>query len=110
MNLITDYVTREDIDVFNKIINLEDGEQISSSISRKAQKKEKEIESVIWELMNKDERFMYLDDYDGLAPGWNEEDGYSLESAELYNNDWLYMMAIAKVLGLKEPEDCFDNL
>lgn len=108
--LIINYVTREDIDLENKLGNMLDSE-ISDEIYEKCVVPEnlKKIEEKVWMLMkNSAEPFSKAEFYDGLADGYEAKDECDLKSAELYNCDFLYMVAIASVLGLKRPRSSCD--
>ena len=109
--LITDYVTYEDIDLIDKIDNLTYSE-ISEEIRDKCMEEEtfKKIEEKVWELMNdKNGKFAYVEQYEGLADEYEAIDEKDKLSACVYNADLLYMVAIAYVLGLEIPKTCFDT-
>ena len=109
-NLITDYVTYEDIDLIDKLDNMYCSE-ISEEIFKKCMEKDtlKKIEEKVWELMNdKDSKFSKVYFYDGLYGEDESEDERDTLSACLYNCDLLYMTAIAYVLGLEIPQFSWD--
>lgn len=105
-NLITEYVTYEDIDLVDKLDNMCNSE-ISEEIFEKCMEKQtfKKIEEKVWELMNdEDSKFSKVYFYDGSYDGDESEDGHDMLSECLYNCDLLYMTAIAHVLGLEIPQ------
>lgn len=110
--VITDYVTREDIELIGKLENMFESE-ISEAIYDTCHEPEffKKIEEEIWRLMNdNNEPFSKADFYEGLADEYDAVDEDDLKAAELYNCDLLYMVGIANVLGLKRPKDSGDFL
>lgn len=109
-NLITEYLTYEDIDLIDKLDNMYCSE-ISEEIFKQCMEKQtfKKIEEKVWELMNnKDSEFSRAEFYEGLFDGDESEDEHYIWSACLYNCDLLYMTAIAHVLGLEIPEFSWD--
>lgn len=111
IGLITSYVTREDIDLIDKLENMVDSE-ISQEIKDKCDEEEtfKKIEEKVWELMNDNSsKFSKKDFYDGLADGYEAVDYKDMLSACVYNCDFLYMTAIACVLDLEIPKSVADT-
>ncbi len=109
---ITSIVSKEDIDLVDKLDNMIDNE-ISEEIYNKCMDPEtlKKIEEEVWKLMNdSSEPFSKAEYYEGLADEYEAADDHDLKSAEVYNCDLLYMVAIANVLGLPRPEDSGDVL
>ena len=107
---ITDFVTKEDIDLIDKLSNMCESE-ISEYIFNKCHDSNifLKIEKEIWSLMNNPkEEFYYANFYDGLEGEYEAENEKDLWSARLYNCDLIYMVAIAKVLGLKRPNSSYD--
>ena len=105
-NLITEYVTYEDIDLVDKLDNMYCSE-ISEEIFKKCMEKDtfKKIEEKVWELMNdEDSEFSKAEFYEDLFDGDESEDEHNIWSSCLYNCDLLYMTATAYVLGLDIPE------
>ena len=110
MNLITNYVTHDDIDLVDKLNNMYESE-ISEEIYEKCLQKDvfRKIENKVWELINdKNSQFAYTSLYESLAREYEPTDEHDLWSARLYNCDLLYMTAIAHVLGLAIPNDSCD--
>lgn len=108
--LMTSYVTEEDIDLLDKLDNML-GSEISEVIYEKCKEPKtfKKIEEKVWKLMkNSAEPFSKTEFYDGLAGEYDAKDEHDLKSAELYNCDLLYMVAIASVLGLERPRSSGD--
>lgn len=109
-NLITEYVTYEDIDLVDKLDNMYCSE-ISEEIFEKCMEKDafKKIEEKVWELMNdKGSEFSKAEFYDGMSDDDESEDEHDMWSSCVYNCDLLYMTAIAHVLGLEIPEFSWD--
>lgn len=111
MSTITKHVSRESIDLLNKLSNLVCSE-IAEEIYEKCveEKTFKKIEDKIWQLMEDSEsKFSRANFYEGLADEYdpiNEEDKWS---ACVYNCDLLYMTAIAYVLNLEIPKSSGDT-
>lgn len=109
--LITFYVTKEDIDLIDKLSNMT-GSEISEEIVEKCmeQKTFEKIEEKVWKLMrNSAEPFSKAAFYEGLADDYEAEDEHDMMTASVYNCDLLYMVAIASVLGLPRPKDSEDT-
>lgn len=123
-NLVTNYLGKQDIDLSDKLenmVNSEISEEIYSQCTDSATFKQ--IEDTVWQLMSEvDDSFsaipMYVDlanEYIGEAYGddvtfqdLDKDEQRDALSAGLYNCDWLYMTAIAMVLGLDIPQDAGD--
>lgn len=107
---MTDFVTRDDIDLSDKLENMLDSE-ISRRIYQKCLQKANfhRIENKVWELLNdKNEPFYFADYFNGLADDYEASDEQDKRQAELYNCDLIYMVAIAFVLGLRRPKSSGD--
>lgn len=110
MSLITKHVTREAIDLADKLDNMLYSE-ISEEIYEKCSEEKtfKKIEDEVWKLMrNSASKFSRTDLYKGLADEYEAEDEEDMWSACVYNCDLLYMTAIASVLKLEIPRDSGD--
>lgn len=108
--LITSYINAEDIDLVDKLENML-GSEISEEIYDKCMEPKtfKKIEDKVWKLMcNSAEPFSKADFYDGLADEYDAEDEHDLKTAEIYNCDLLFMVAIASVLKLPRPKHSWD--
>ncbi len=110
MKTITEYVTREDIDLLNKLSNMCDSEISEEIYDRCIEEKSFEaIEDRVWKLMNdKNSKFSKAALYEGLADEYEATDECEMWSACVYNCDLLYMTAIAYVLNLEIPESSGD--
>lgn len=111
MSIITKYVTREDIDLEDKLSNMVCSE-ISEEIYEKCREEKtfKKIEDKIWKLMkNSASKFSRTSFYEGLADEYEAENEEDKWSACVYNCDLLYMTAIAYVLKLDTPKSSGDT-
>jgi hypothetical protein len=109
-NAIIKYVTREDVDLIDKLSNMY-GSEISDEIYTQCmdEKNFEAIEDRIWKLMSsKKSKFSEAEFYEGLADEYEAVDECDKWSACVYNCDLLYMTAIAYVLQLKIPESSGD--
>lgn len=110
MSLITKHVTREAINLADKLDNMLYSE-ISEEIYEKCSEEKtfKKIEDKVWKLMrNSASKFSRTDFYEDMAEGYDAEDENDMLSACVYNCDLLYMTAIASVLKLEIPRDSGD--
>ena len=105
-------INTEGIDLLNKLDNLSGAGQISDRCYETCLNKEffKQIEEKIFSFMQERnegvEEFANPYFYMGLAEKYQEDafDAKDFLSAEIYNCDILYMVAIADVLGLERPK------
>lgn len=110
MAYITQFVTREDIDLIDKLSNMVCSE-ISEEIYDKCNEEKtfKKIEDKVWKLMrNSASKFSKASYYEELAKEYDPVDEHDMWSACLYNCDLLYMTAIAHVLKLPTPRTAGD--
>ena len=110
MKTITEYVTREDIELIDKLNNM-CGSEISEEIYEQCMKKKnfEAIEEKVWDLMNnKNSKFSKAELYEGMADEYEAADEHDMWSACVYNCDLLYMTAIACILNLEIPESSGD--
>ncbi len=108
--LMAKLVTREDIDLLNKLSNMTNSE-ISEEIYDKCVEEETfaKIENKVWELLSDtSSRFSQSEYYDGLAREYEPIDDHDYWTACLYNCDLIYMVAIAMVLDLEIPKTSCD--
>lgn len=105
---VTEYFTKDQIDVEGKLSNMLDSE-ISADIYHECQEHLREIEDTVWELMTDPDRpFSDTEFYSHLSPRYEPTDFRDDLDANVYNCDLLYMIAIAIVLQLPIPEDSCD--
>ena len=109
-NMITNHMTRNDIELLNKLDNM-CGSEISESIYKECLIPEniEKIKNKVWELLtDTNSKFACSDYYVGLADDYEAKDEKDMWSACVYNCDLLYMTAIAHVFGLEIPKNSCD--
>lgn len=109
--LATDILTREDIDLYNKLGNLVDSE-ISERIYDRCNEPENfsRIEDKVWSLLtDPNDQFYFLEFFRHLGKEIETDDEHEFWSGCLYNCDLIYMQAIAYVLNLPKPKSSCDT-
>jgi len=115
----TNIITKEDIDLEDKLDNMLESE-ISEDVYNKCNEPKtfEKIEKKIWNMINdKKLPYYYLEWFEHLGKTYLECEGYANKddadehdfwSACFYNCDLIYMQAIAYILGLEIPNDSGD--
>ncbi len=112
----SDFFQQKDVDIFNKLVNLHDAGQIDDNVFEMCMNADyvcraSNIEARIIEMLStKDSGFDNLLDYLDLIDGYEGIDLHDTLTAGLYNNDLLYMQAIAYVLDLDIPQNASECL
>lgn len=99
--LITSYVTRDDIDLDNKLNNLCESGEISDETFEKCREPKTfiKLEEKIWNMMkNSAEPYHSREFYEGLAKEYDAKDENDMYAACLYNCDSLYLDAINRII------------